>query len=58
MAKKVSDMLALGNLLVSIFVIILAWRETSMLIKIIGVSGGLILGYSQAYYLWNFLNKK
>ena len=49
--KKVGDFLALGNILVGIFIFIIASRETNILIMLTGMIGSVVLEISQIYYL-------
>ena len=57
MAKKIGDLLSIGLILISIFLMSLAFRQEGI-IRIIGLAGSLILIIVEGYYLLNLFRKR
>ncbi len=55
--KRISKFLAIGLIFISIFIITMALKQTSTIIRLIGVIGGIIVIIVESAFLLNFIKR-
>ena len=55
--KSIGDILGIGLTLQAIFIIAIALRESSTILKSIGFTGSIIILIAESFFLWRFWNK-